>query len=156
MNQAVHYSTADISPRDRFAFWRETVCDCYVQLGCEAPKATGFSGDLSITRHSVIAISNVSGAIHSVVRRKRDIRASTAEYFLFSLQRKNSSRITQFENQSVLRPDDIGIYDSAHPYLLELGEGFSKTVLQLPKDRLLARLPDAQMMAGESRLELRE
>lgn len=148
MNQAARYSTADIAPRDRFAFWRETVCDCYVQLGCEAPKTSGFSGDLSITRHSVIAISNVSGAMHSVVRRKRDIRASSAEYFLVSLQRKEISRITQFGNQSVLKPGDIGVYDSAHPYLLELGESFSKTVLQLPKDRLLSRLPAARMMGG--------
>lgn len=148
MNQVVRYSTADVCPRDRFAFWRETVCDCYVQLGCEAPKSSGFSGELSITRHSVISISNVSGALHSVVRRKRDIRASTAEYFIVSLQRKDSSRVTQFGNQSVLKPGDIGVYDSAHPYLLELGDGFSKTVLQLPKDRLLARLPVARMMGG--------
>ncbi len=148
MNQAAQYSTADISPRDRFAFWRETVCDCYVQLGCEAPRTSGFSGNLSITRHSIVAISNVSGAMHSVVRRKRDIRASSGEYFLLSLQRKEKSFITQFGNRSVLNPGDIGVYDSTHPYLLELGENFSKTVLQLPKDRLLARLPAAQMMGG--------
>lgn len=148
MTQVARYSTADVAPRDRFAYWCEAVCDSYVQLGCESQQVPDFTGELSISRHSVLSISAVSGAQHAVVRRKRDIRAATGEFFLVSLQRKNTSRITQFGNQSVLRPGDIGVYDSAHPYLLELGSGFSKTVLQLPKDRLLARLPVARMMGG--------
>ncbi|MYA88068.1 MAG: helix-turn-helix domain-containing protein [Boseongicola sp. SB0662_bin_57] len=148
MDHIARYSTVDIAPRDRFAFWREAVCESYVQLGCEAPKTAQFSGELSIARHSVLSISDVSGAEHSVVRRKRDIRSATEEYFLVSLQRENTSRITQFGKQSVLRPGDIGVYDSAYPYLLELGERFSKTVLQFPKDHLLDRLPVARMMGG--------
>lgn len=148
MTDTATYSTAGIAPRDRFAFWRDAVCESFVQLGCDAPQTVDFSGHLRIARHSVIAISEVGGAAHSVVRRKRDIRSASGEYFLLSLQRENTSRITQFGNQSLLNPGDMALYDSTHPYLLELSEGFSKTVLQLPKDRLLDRLPMAQMMGG--------
>lgn len=148
MTQTAIYRTADIIPGDRFAFWREAVCDSFVQLGCDAPQAIDFNGCLKIARHSVLAISEVDGTAHSVVRRKRDIRAAKGEYFLVSLQRQNTSRITQFHNQSLLKPGDMGVYDSTHPYLLELSDGFSKTVLQLPKDRLLERLPMADMMGG--------
>jgi len=148
MTQVARYSTAEVAPRDRFAYWREAVCESYVQLGCEAQQVSDFSGDLSITRHSVLSISDVSGGQHSVVRRKRDISIAAEDYFLVSLQRKNTSRLTQFGNQSVLRPGDIGVYDSSHPYLLELSDSFFQTVLQLPKDRLLARLPVARMMGG--------
>lgn len=120
----------------------------FVQLGCDAPRTKPFSGSLRTIRHSSLTLSEVDGASHSVARRKRDILKADGEYFLLSLQRENTCALTQFENRVLLKPGDMGLYDSAHPYLLELSQGFSQTVVQLPKQRLLERLPMARMMGG--------
>jgi AraC-like DNA-binding protein len=148
MSQTQRYSTAPLAPKDRFAYWREAVCDSFVQLGCEAPRTSDFSGNLDIARYAQLSISKVSGARHSVERRNRDIRAATQAYFLLSLQMEGGSRVSQFGNIAVLRPGDMAIYDSTQPYRLDLDDGFAKTVLQLPQDQILARLPNAQMMGG--------
>lgn len=142
------YDTAKVAPRDRFEFWREAVCNSFVQLGCDTPQQAGFAGKLEIARHSTVSISKVNGTAHIVERRKRDIRAAADDFFLLSLQTKHTSRISQFGNVSVLQPGDMALYDSTHPYSLELSDDFAKTVVQLPRDRLLARLPNAQMMGG--------
>lgn len=148
MSQNAAYSTANITARDRFAYWREAVCASYVQLGCEVDRTVGFSGDLEITRHSGMSVSKVSGTAHRVIRRPHDIRASSEADFLVSLQLRNTSRLTQFGRVADLRPGDLAIYDSTQPYKLALGAGFTQTVLQFPKKRLLARLPAAQTLGG--------
>ncbi len=148
MNPATHYSTANVASGERFAYWREAVCESYVRLGCDAPKTNGFYGDLRISRHANLSISQVSGAAHTVVRRKRDIRADSEASFIVSIQSGQISRITQFGNTAILKPGDMAIYDSTQPYQLDLSEGFSKTVLQFPKQRVLSRLPNASLLGG--------
>ncbi|WP_164933083.1 helix-turn-helix domain-containing protein [Tropicibacter alexandrii] len=148
MAETASYSTSSVAARDRIAYWSEAVCDTFVQLGCDAPRTAPFSGSLRTTRHSSLTLSEVDGASHSVARRKRDILRADGEYFLLSLQCENTCALTQFDNRVLLKPGDMGLYDSAHPYLLELSQGFSQTVLQLPKQRLLERLPMARMMGG--------
>ncbi len=145
---ATRYDTAAVAPRDRFSFWREAVCDSFVQLGCEADNRWNFRGFIETERHSMLSVSRVSGSAHSVDRRKRDIRSANDDFFLLSLQTHRSSRITQYGSSAVLRPGDMAIYDSTDPYRLELQEGFAQTVVQLRKSRLLDRLPNAQLAAG--------
>ncbi|MHA7777056.1 AraC-like ligand-binding domain-containing protein [Roseibium sp. M-1] len=148
MSRNASYSTVGIAPRDRFAYWREAVCASYVQLGCEAVAKSGFSGTLEIERHAGLSISKVSGSEHSVLRRPADIRAASDADFLVSLQMRNSARLTQSGRTSVLRAGDMAIYDSTRPYVLDLSENFTQTVLQFPRERLLARLPAAQTIGG--------
>ncbi|WP_323019176.1 helix-turn-helix domain-containing protein [Pararhodobacter sp.] len=149
MVESRQYSTRQVAPKDRFAFWADAVCASFVRLGCEAPQTTDFSGDLDLRRFPGLTVSHVSGGAHSVVRRQSDIRSETDDYFLVSLQTRNTSRITQFGNTALLQPGDMAIYDSTQPYLIDLGDGFAKTVIQLPRERLLARLPLARMMGGQ-------
>lgn len=148
MNAANHYSTATVAPGERFAYWREAVCETYVRLGCDVYKPTEFSGELAISRYTNVAISQVSGTAHSVARRKRDIRADSEDSFIVSIQTSHTSRVTQFGNTAILKPGDMVIYDSTQPYRLDLCDGFSQTVLQFPKQQVLSRLPNAGLLGG--------
>lgn len=148
MDLSARYDTAKVSGLDRFAYWRDVICNSYVQLGCEAKNTNNFSGSLEIHRHSVLSVSHVSGLAHTAERRKKDIRSATNEYFLLSLQTANTSRITQFGKTSILNPGDMALYASSDPYKLELSDNFSKTVVQLPKSKLIARLPNAHVLAA--------
>lgn len=148
MKSATHYSTETVAPADRIAYWREAVCESYVKLGCDTRQSRRFSGALDIRHFPNVAVSRVSGAAHSVVRRERDIRTDSNASFLLSVQLQHTSRVSQFGHTAVLQPGDMAIYDSTHPYQLDLSDGFSQTVLQFPKDRILARLPHAQLLGG--------
>ncbi|MEM9971190.1 MAG: helix-turn-helix domain-containing protein [Pseudomonadota bacterium] len=143
------YDTAEVRPSERFAFWKESVCESYVQLGCEAENTQQFRGSIDIDRHSVLAVSNVTGLSHSVTRRKSDIRKSSDEFFLLSVQTRKSSRLTQMGKEAILRPGDMALYMSSEAYKLELTDDFSQTVLQLPAARLSERLPNAPMSLAQ-------
>lgn len=148
MIDPVRYTTSDVAEKDRFAYWREAVCDSYVKLGCECSSDIGFEGGIEITRHSALNVSNVWGTSHSVERRKSDIRCATDEFFLFSLQLQNQSRVTQGASSALLKAGDMALYDSSRPYRLDLSNGFRQMVVQLPADHLLARLPNARLLTG--------
>lgn len=148
MDIQTRYDTADVAPPDRFAFWREAVCDSYVQLGCDVEDRSGFRGVIEIARHSVLSISKVSGKSHRVERRKRDIRAATEPYFLLSLQLEEACGVTQFGQTAMLRPGDMALYSSTDPYQLHLKDGFSQMVVQVPADKLLSRLPNAEALTA--------
>lgn len=148
MNIQARYDTADVAPSERFAFWREAVCDSYVQLGCDVEDRTGFHGVIEIARHSVLSISKVSGKSHKVERRRRDIRAATDPYFLLSLQMNESSGVTQFGKTAMLQPGDMALYSSTDPYQLHLNDQFSQMVVQVPAEKLLSRLPNAEALTA--------
>lgn len=142
------YDTAEVAAQDRFAFWRDAVCDSYVQLGCEADDVHSFDGRIDIARHALLSISQVRGKAHAVERRKRDIGASAEAFFLLSLQTRRTARISQFGRSSLLQPGDMALYASTDPYTLDLHDDFSQVVVQLPSEALLARLPGAHLLAA--------
>lgn len=148
MTLHTRYDTADVSAPDRFAYWRESVCDSYVQLGCDTKNRTNFRGLIDIARHSVLSISKVAGLSHTVERRKRDISSASEAYFLLSLQTAESSSVTQFGKTADLRAGDMALYSSTDPYTLRLSDDFSKTVVQLPSAKLIERLPNAEMLTA--------
>jgi len=150
MDIQTRYDTDDVAPADRFAYWKESVCDSYVKLGCDAENRTHFRGLIDIARHSVLSISRVAGLSHTVDRRKRDIRSASDAYFLLSLQTAESSQVTQFGKTALLRPGDMALYSSTDPYSLKLSDDFSQMVVQLPASKLMDRLPNAESLTART------
>ncbi|MFK7963040.1 MAG: helix-turn-helix domain-containing protein [Burkholderiaceae bacterium] len=150
MEIQTRYDTSDVPDKDRCAYWQEAVCDSYVRLGCEVTERQDFSGVIELSRYSMLAISRVSGTPHIVRRRKSDIRQATDQFFLLSLQTKNASSISQFGQTASLKVGDMALYSSTDPYTLEMSKPFSQMVVQLPKEKLLARLPNADMLTART------
>lgn len=142
------FSTTLVSGPERFSYWREAVCDAYVQLGCEAMEKQTFRGDIQLERLPNISISFVSGTAHEVHRRIRDIARSNDDYFLLSLQMNNSSLVAQGNRVAELQPGDCALYGSTDPYVLTLSDQFRQLVVQVPKRQLLSRLPNADLLTG--------
>lgn len=150
MNQQSRYDTTNIASRERFEYWREAVCNSYVHLGCEAENRQEFNGLIEVSRYSNLSISRVSGGTHRVERRRCDIGLDSDSFFLLSLQTAETSRLAQFGKSTTLRAGDMGLYSSVEPYVLELNGDFSQTVVQLPADKLLERLPNAELMTARN------
>lgn len=142
------YDTTHCQQNEKFAFWRESVCDAYVNLGCEAQSRNDFRGRIELSRHDVIDLSFVSGSQHKVVRRAEDIgRAAEAE-FLLSIQLNNRSVIEQCGRTAPLSRYDFTLYSSTEIYSIDLDENFKQLVIKFPKKALLSRLPDANMLTA--------
>lgn len=143
-----HYDTKGLPEKDRFEFWHDAVCDSYVRLECADGNPHDFHGSIDIARHSMLSISSVQGSAHTVRRRNSDIQRETDPYFLISLQLKKTAVVSQFGQTATLRPGDMALYSSTSPYELSLSDNFRQLVIQFPKERLLDRLPAAELMSA--------
>ena len=142
------YRTDDVHARDRFAYWREAVCDAYVHLGCETRLRTGFEGRISLRELSSVRTSFVSSGAQHVSRRRRDISRSSDEYFLMSIQTRGIGRIHQHQREAVLNQGDFALYASTDPYELIFDNPFEQLVIQVPKQSVIDRLPIADMLTA--------
>lgn len=145
---ATRFSTLDVRDHERFSYWREAVCDAYVRLGCEYDGQDRFHGDIRLERLSKLSLSFVSGNAHQVYRRGRDIARSSDAFFLLSLQLRNRARVTQHDRAADLEKGDLVLYSSIDPYALELTDAFEQLVVQVPRSKLLMRLPSADLLTG--------
>ncbi|MGB5864685.1 MAG: helix-turn-helix domain-containing protein [Sulfitobacter sp.] len=147
---AVLLSTNTVRRHDRLDYWRDAVCASYVPLECSSPNPKNFSGAIELHRMSKVSASYVTGSKQVVRRRKRDIGAAGDASFLISLQLNQTGVLEQSDRHAVLRPGDFGLYSSIDPYALTLPEGFRQLVLQVPRDDMLRRLPNADRLTGIS------
>lgn len=147
---AVLLSTQTVRQRDRLDYWRDAVCASYVPLECSSPDPKNFNGAIELHRMSKVSASYVTGSKQVVRRRKRDIGAAGDASFLISLQLDQTGVLQQSDRNAVLQPGDFGLYSSIDPYALTLPEGFRQLVLQVPRNDMLRRLPNADRLTGIS------
>jgi AraC-like DNA-binding protein len=142
------YRTSDVHPRDRYAYWREAICNAYVHLGCEAPRRKGFSGEISLRQFANVRASFVKSCAQHVYRRPEGISRSSDDYFLLSIQLRGLGRVRQRTREALLNPGDFALYASTDPYELVFEDDFEQLVIQVPKLDILDRLPIADMLTA--------
>jgi AraC-like DNA-binding protein len=144
----VRFSTKGMKEKDRFSYWREAVCDAYVQLGCESEATEAFHGGLVLERLPGISVSTVFSDPLTVNRRKKDIARSNDDCFLLSVQLKNKVCVVQRDCIAELEPGDFAIYSSTEPYQLLCPRSYKQLVFQFPKSDILARLPNCELLTA--------
>lgn len=142
------FSTADVRNRDRFEYWSDAVCATYVQLNCETPEPESFNGSIQLNRMSRLATSFVSGSSQTVKRRAAEIARAADGYFLVSLQLAQNGAVEQGGRTAQLQSGDFALYSSIDPYVLRLPDHFRQLVIQMPREEMLRRLPDADLLTG--------
>ncbi len=148
MNASISLDTSRAPPKDRFSLWREALLSSFFHVRCESECGSNFAGTIETTRHKTISLSRMSGIAYAMERRETDIRMDKDEVFLLAIQTSATAEIRQFGASALLRPGDMALCDSTKPFRLRLNDGFSQTVVQFPKAKLLRRLPNAQMAAA--------
>ena len=144
----MHFYTNDVASSDKFDYWREAVCQSYVQLDCSTRSTDSFDASIELNRFSQLYASYVSGSNQQVERRKQDIAQSVEDYFLVSLQLDKVGTITQLQRTAELQPGDFALYSSIDTYEIKIPDGFTQLVLQIPRSTLLQRLPNADQLTG--------
>ena len=95
-------TTNSVAQKHKFAFWREAVCDAYVQLDCQCEHPADFNGAITLNRMSRLSTSFVTGSQQLVQRRQKDVARADEESFLVSLQIAKQSVISQCGRSALL------------------------------------------------------
>ena len=133
--------TADLDEHYRLDYWREVICNEFVELDCEKAKPGNFMGEL---RGGVgignLRFSEVLSNPQFVERSKRQIAKSTEADFLISFQIEEQGMIRQNGREAIITPGNFALYDTTEPYSLTFKERFHQFIVQMPKGVLSSHL----------------
>lgn len=136
-------STSSVPRSHRLPYWRDLVCDTFVDLACDVTQTTDFHGEIEHWRGRELAYTKVRSNAHNVKRDKRRISRSTDDHFLLSLQVRGCGSLLQDGRSAILKPGDFALYDVTRPYNLMFDDEFEQLVMQIPREEITARLFDA-------------
>jgi AraC-like DNA-binding protein len=141
-------STDSVAAANRLDYWREIVCDVFVELECRAADGQSFFGAIESRSLDDIRFTRVSSKGQQVVRTPKRIARSDMEYFFLSLQLRGHGLHKQDGRVARLEAGDFAIYDTTRPYELLFGDTFSQLVLSLPREVVKSRLKDAEQLTA--------
>jgi AraC-like DNA-binding protein len=142
---AGRFFTGELAERERFAFWKEAVCDTFVGLDVRRFGAGAFSGEItrSVAGEGAGAVTFISVASdrQSAERSPGRIRRDHESFVLLGLQIGGQGILEHGERSIRLAPGDMALFDSTRPYRWVFHEDFRQIVLRFPAAMLLPRLP---------------
>lgn len=141
-------STDKAPPRLKLDYWRDIVCDTFVELECRTAEESGFYGSIETDALGAIRFTRVSSTTQHVARTRARIARSDQAYFFLSLQLHGSGCHKQDGRVAHLGPGDFAMYDTTRPYELLFAAPFSQLVLSLPREVVKSRLADAERLTA--------
>src|SRR3990170_1291830 len=133
-------ATSTVAETKRLQFWRDAVCDTFVELDCRAISEAPFFGEITTAQCDEMHFSRVCSDAQIVDRTRSRIRNAREEVVLVSVQLRGRGVVAQDGRQAVLEPGDFACYDSTRPYTLSFDAQFEQIVLHLPRKAMLRRI----------------
>lgn len=145
LSEGYEKTTASQAENHRFDYWRETICDEYVQLDCDSQKKSQFNGVMrGGVNVSKLQFSEIEADSQHVVRSSSQIAKSQRDDFLISFQMRERGLVCQSGREAVLNPGCFVLYDSSEPYSLSFEQPFHQLILQMPKTVLSQHLANPE------------
>lgn len=127
----------------RFEFWRDVVGQSFVPLEALPREVPDFRASLHTAQLGAVQVSVVAADPHGVAHTRRHIASDPADFVKVSLQLAGQCMLTQADRQALLKPGELAIYDTRHPYTLDFDQPYRTLVLMFP--RVLLRLPERDL-----------
>ncbi|MGQ0623011.1 MAG: helix-turn-helix domain-containing protein [Panacagrimonas sp.] len=144
-------STESAPPKEAAAYWREVICDAYVQLDCEPAsdsRTAAFFGEVRQNKVADIDIGTINASPQRVIRTKSLVSRSNEEFFIVPIQAGGRCHAIQDGRSAVLEVGDFAIVDSSRPYELQYPDGMDQLTLKVPRRTLMALSPNASSLTA--------
>ncbi|MEM8905520.1 MAG: helix-turn-helix domain-containing protein [Actinomycetota bacterium] len=131
----LQWSTDDVGPADRFAYWREAICDAFLDLRPEAEQPAHFEGSITVERRELVEIARIESSAQLVRRRP----AHDGGWCYLNVQRRGVGRTTQAGVDVVTHPGDAVLVRTDRPFEFRFDDAFCQLSIRLPAsvDRLV-------------------
>jgi len=147
------WSTAAVAPRRQFAYWREMICEAFLDLTPESPLRDGFRGRVTQQSLDRLDLARIDSQAQRVRRTEADIARSPNSGYYANLQLRGVGLTVQGDRSAVTRPGDLTVIDTAQPFTFHFDGDFQQLSLHLPADALPdGPLPTATRIATASGL----
>src|SRR6516225_12255735 len=142
------WSTDDVHPRDRLAYWVDGLADAIVHLDCEPRSDEPFVAEIRADSAGEVRCATYSSVAQIATRSPRKIARRPADVFTLGVQLAGYGFASQDGRDLALRPGDLVLYDMTRPFRLIFSGSFVRTTLIFPRAALLRRLGGAERFIG--------
>jgi AraC-like DNA-binding protein len=125
----------------QFAYWRELICEAFLDLTPESDLRDGFTGVVTQWDLGALNLARIYSQRQRVLRTERDVARATHSGYYANLQVRGVGEIAQGRRVAVLRPGDLALVRTAEPFALRFGTDFRQLTLYLPAPLLEAQVP---------------
>ncbi len=134
------FTTDSVDQRHRFAFWRDLVCDVFVNLECCSDAPHSFNARMRFGMFGPARVVEAESDAIRAVRSRTHISKGREDDFLVVVQRTGQTAVEQDGVRSVLSDGNFAVLDAEQPYSLDMSAGASTVWLQFPRAELLGRV----------------
>jgi len=125
------WSTQSVEPERRLDYWRDAVCEGFLEMDVNAP-AAAFHGVLESARLDCLAVSRVCSSAQHVFRTPRGISRARANYFYLLCKTDSTWFAEQDDRCATLEPGDLLLVDSRRRYGFHLVSTADTLTIELP------------------------
>jgi AraC-like DNA-binding protein len=129
-------STCDVSPREKFAFWEDTLWQLCGKVRAEMQADVSFGGKLEYAKIGDITIAKLTASPHCLVRTPAFVKHESSDFLKVVLQIKGPSCFEQGTRKVILSPCEWSIYDTKQAYCVSVPQDTETLVVILPRDNV--------------------
>jgi len=134
------WSTSAVPARDQFTYWREMICEAFLDLTPQTRQRGGFRGRVVQQALGPLDLAGIDSQAQHVQRTEADIARAPRHGYYANLQVRGSSLTSQDGRRAVLRPGDLTLVHTARPFTMDFDGDFRQLSLHVPGPLLEAQL----------------
>ena len=129
------WRTSDVEAPERFSYFREAVCEAFMDLSPEHDRSGPFDAVVESVPLADGAVNRVRGTPHHVRRTPAQIRRTAEQCFFLNIQLKSECVIEQKSRSVRLAPGQVALFGSDLPFRIfhPAGRDMSVASFWLPR-----------------------
>jgi len=134
------WSTTTVAQRRQFAYWREMICEAFLDLTPESRLRDGFYGRVTQQSLDQLDLARIESQAQRVRRTEADITRSPQSGYYANFQLRGTGVTIQDGRVAITQPGDLTLIDTARPFSFEFADDFSQLSLHIPEQLLETHL----------------
>ncbi|MGV9712721.1 helix-turn-helix domain-containing protein [Gordonia sp. NPDC003424] len=131
------WNVADVTVRDRFAFWHDVLCTAFVPLRPTVELGDRpFAGRVESRPMGAMVRSVLSSHPQRTAHGPREVSATDGEFYFLNMQLQGRCRVRQHGEDNVVNTGQIVLVDTTEPYWFDQDQDWSIMSFRLPKSLL--------------------
>ncbi len=126
------WSTGSVPRSQQFAYWREMICQTFLDLTPESTLRDGFRGKVTHRQVGALDLGRIDSQTQRVRRTEADIDRSPRLGHYANLQVRGTCLTVQDGRATVQHPGDLTVVDTSRPFTFEFSDDFQQLSLHLP------------------------